>query len=179
MRNKEPKLLVGAHLMLALFFGGGLAPAAAQQDAAPAKPCSAPQADQFDFWLGDWDLSWGDGETGHNSIRRILGGCVIQERFEGSAQQPFHGTSVSVYDPQADLWRQTWVDDQGGYLDFTGGMQDGRMVLSRAATIKGKAVRQRMVFYNIAADSLDWDWEVSRDGGETWDLRWRIHYRRH
>lgn len=24
--------------------------------------------------------------------------------------------------------------------------------------------------------SLDWDWERSEDGGQTWQLLWRIHY---
>jgi hypothetical protein len=57
-------------------------------------------------------------------------------------------------------------------------MQDGRMILSRTGTVKGNTVDQRMVFYNIAADSFDWDWETSRDGGRTWELRWRIHYQR-
>jgi len=42
----------------------------------------------------------------------------------------------------------------------------------------GRPVKLRMVFYNIAADSLDWDWERSDDDGASWTLQWRLHYRR-
>ena len=34
--------------------------------------------------------------------------------------------------------------------------------------VQGKPRRQRMTFYNITQDSLDWDWEGSGDGGATW-----------
>jgi len=36
----------------------------------------------------------------------------------------------------------------------------------------------RMVFHDIARDSLVWDWELSRDGQRTWELLWSITYRR-
>ena len=46
-------------------------------------PCSAPEARQFDFWLGEWDLTWGKDGRGKNVITSIYDGCVIQERFDG------------------------------------------------------------------------------------------------
>ena len=36
----------------------------------------------------------------------------------------------------------------------------------------------RMVFRNITANSLDWDWQTSADGGKTWKDLWNIHYAR-
>jgi hypothetical protein len=27
------------------------------QQQAPEEPCSAPEASQFDFWVGDWELT--------------------------------------------------------------------------------------------------------------------------
>src|SRR5215207_11561691 len=30
------------------------------------KPCSAPQTSQFDFWVGEWNLSWKDSVRGMN-----------------------------------------------------------------------------------------------------------------
>jgi hypothetical protein len=36
-----------------------------------------------------------------------------------------------------------------------------------------------MVFYDIKKDSFTWDWEGTQDGGETWNLLWRINYTRH
>lgn len=150
----------------------------AQEGQEITKPCSAPEADQFDFWIGKWDLTWGEDGKGTNVVTREMNGCVIRENFEDPVS-PFRGMSVSVYHPTRKKWLQTWVDDSGGYLDFEGGFKDGKMTLSRTAALPdGTKRRQRMVFYNIDPNALDWDWETSEDGGKTWNLKWRIHYQR-
>lgn len=134
----------------------------------------------FDFWLGTWNLTWGTDGKGTNTVTRELGGKVIQERFDGRPSSPLVGLSVSTYDAKTDQWKQTWVDNSGSYLDFTGGLNpDGSMELWRGATDKaGEPILQRMLFYNIRADSLDWNWERSDDGGKTWKTLWKIHYER-
>jgi hypothetical protein len=86
--------------------------------------------------------------------------------------------SVSSWNPQLGRWQQTWVDNQGGYLDFVGGFEDGKMILSRETEREGKTILQRMVFENITENSLDWNWERSEDGGTTWTLLWHLLYTR-
>jgi len=130
---------------------------------------------QFDFWLGEWDVTWGEDGNGTNRIERILDGKIIQENF---IAPDLHGMSVSSYDPERQLWCQTWVDNNGTYLDFTGNFADDRMILSRDAIVRGEACKQRMVWYNIQGDGFDWNWERSNDGGNTWRVLWRIHYAR-
>ena len=103
------------------------------------------------------------------------GGCVVVERF---ASPDLEGMSVSTFDAEAGAWKQTWVDNQGGYLDFVGGYENGRMVLSRVALEGGKRVHQRMVWTNVTPDAFDWSWERSEDGGATWKVVWPIHYTR-
>ena len=36
---------------------------------------------------------------------------------------------------------------------------------------------QRMVWKDISANELDWNWEASSDGGEAWQVEWPIHYK--
>jgi hypothetical protein len=145
-------------------------------------PCSGPEWKQLDFWVGDWDLTWpatgpNPAGTGTNRITKILGGCVVQENFHGSGEPPLTGMSVSTFNPQLKKWQQTWVDDQGSYLDFTGQFENGEMTLSMERTNPaGKPVKLRMIFKNIRADSLDWSWEKSADSGKTWQVQWPIHY---
>jgi hypothetical protein len=129
---------------------------------------------QFDFWLGDWDVSW-DGGSGLNVVRSTYGGRVIEERFEGRPVG-LNGMSVSLYDPRRKVWRQTWVDDAGGYFALAGTFADGRMILETELPGAVEPLR-RMVFCNIRPDSLDWLWEGSGDG-TTWAPLWRIHYER-
>lgn len=149
--------------------------------AAQAAPCATPEARQLDFWLGEWNLTW-EGGRGTNSITRRFGNCVIQENFSGELDSgPFRGHSVSVYDERSEQWRQTWVDDRGGYLLFAGGFdEDGIMRLygEQAVLEDGRRRITRMSWLNVERDSLDWHWERSFDGGETWDLVWAIHYER-
>jgi Protein of unknown function (DUF1579) len=154
----------------------------------PPKRCDLPEQKQFDFWVGDWDLTTPGAKSGSvvrssNTIKRILGGCIVQENFVGSddpQQAPqLLGMSVSVFDPVSSKWKQTWVDNQGAYLDFTGEFKDSQMILSREATRPdGTTVLQRMVWKNITPNELDWSWERSKDNGKTWEVLWPVHYKR-
>jgi hypothetical protein len=89
------------------------------QQANVANPCTATQQKQLDFWIGEWDLTWpGDkpGEVMHgtNSIKGIMDGCVVQENFSAGESGHLHGTSVSTFDLRSGMWKQTWVDNEGG-----------------------------------------------------------------
>jgi hypothetical protein len=159
-------------------------PLAACAEANAPAPCSAPEAKQFDFWLGDWKVRWDatpGGEpagTGRNRVSKILGGCVVEENFSTDEAQALIGRSLSIWNPQRKRWLQTWVDNQGSYLDFTGEFADGRMILAREGIDRsGQKIRQRMVFENIAGERFDWRWESSGDGVE-WKLVWLLHYER-
>jgi hypothetical protein len=148
------------------------------QSPVPQKPCSAPEASQFDFWVGEWDLTWNDTITGTNVITKELDGCVIHENFSAPSNS-FKGKSYSVYNPKQGVWKQTWVDNQGSYLDFTGGLEGDKMILKRSFVgPMENTVIQRMVYFNISQDSLDWSWESSQDDGKTWKQNWLIHYKR-
>lgn len=130
---------------------------------------------QFDFWLGEWNCTWGDDGRGTNHVVRIMDGKIIQENFSAP---DLKGMSVSAYDAERNVWCQTWVDNSGSYLDFTGGFENGKMMLVRDAVVKGEKCKQRMIWYHIEADQFDWNWERSDDGGVNWRVLWQIHYKR-
>ena len=142
------------------------------------KPCSAPEFRQLDFWVGSWDLTWENDKKGTNTITRVLGDCVIMENFNGGDSMTLRGMSVSTYNTKIGNWYQTWVDNDGAYLDFVGGMQGDKMILSRTVTMEDKVLMQRMVFHDIKHESLIWDWQRSTDQGKTWENLWTINYRR-
>ena len=146
---------------------------------------AAQPADMFDFWLGDWQVSWknADGSVGkaRNHVSRILDGHVIEEQFEQDAADPaplLKGRSLSVRDP-AGLWHQAWADNQGGFFALTASADGDKRLFSTALKTVGSEVKgQRMVFHHITADAFTWDWEGTADGGKTWKLLWRLDYRR-
>jgi len=85
----------------------------------------------FDFWLGDWNLTWVDAEgqvnKGTNQIVRILDGKVIQENFSDE-KGSFKGMSLSVFNPDRKTWHQAWTDNQGGYFDFVGEVEGNKRI---------------------------------------------------
>ena len=146
----------------------------------PPKPFTAQQdgARQFDFWLGEWDCSWGDGPGGTNSVYLDLGDAVVVESFDGRPALDFQGMSFSVYDRTAHRWKQTWVDSDANYLDFVGRYEDGVMDLRRSAQVDGGTAVFRMRWFEIERKSLEWEYARSDDGGASWSPLWEISYRR-
>ncbi len=158
-------------------------PASAQAQA-QTPPCSGSEFRQMDFWVGAWDVEWEStpgipAGRGTNTITRQLGQCVIQEDFDGGPTTGgLVGRSVSLYDARAGSWRQTWVDNQGGYFALTGGPQsDGSFVLNNTR-ISESAPYLRMVFEDIGENGLTWRWQRSQDAGATWSDSWVIRYTR-
>lgn len=139
----------------------------------------------FDFWLGTWRVFYDQGEGvkeyGTNVIDKILDGTVVRENFEltSGGNAGFKGTSLSVFQPRFNRWKQAWVDNQGGYFDFEGEFTDDKRIFkTQIFGRQGKEIQQRMVFYDITQNSFTWDWEMSEDGGKSWRLNWRIFYQR-
>jgi hypothetical protein len=124
---------------------------------------------------------WSDA-IGSNHVVSVLNGCAVQENFTatgGTNGATWSGKSHSTWVASEKRWRQTWVDDSGSYLAFTGGMQAGEMVLvgePRPNGANGKVMR--MVFGEIGPSHIAWRWEASTDGEKTWRPMMTIEYTR-
>ena len=102
------------------------------QTASPPTPpppaCTGPEHRQFDFWVGEWTVTpTGKANVVASSlIEKLYGGCAVRENW-----MPLKGTAGgslnNYYDGQ---WRQTWVDAANSRVDFTGGLVDGKMVMT-------------------------------------------------
>ncbi len=135
----------------------------------------------LDFWLGTWEFTMRSRPTptaewtvskGINEVSRTMANKVILESFDSPGLK---GKSWSVFSAANKQWNQTWVDESGGYLTFTGG-PEGANFIFRTAEVNHQ--QSRMVFKNIKKDSFTWDWEGTKDGGKTWLLMLQIDYTR-
>ncbi len=104
---------------------GSAAPAAPQ---AQKPPCTDPAFDDFDFWVGDWDVYQADGKlAGTNSIRKEEYGCLLVERWVNAGG--ITGQSYNFVDLATGKWRQVWVS-AGATIDYAGGLDaNGAMAL--------------------------------------------------
>ncbi|TGY87644.1 hypothetical protein E5163_14520 [Marinicauda algicola] len=114
------------------------APALAQEEAseAPRGPqgCGAyPAHDDFDFWVGDWNVYGRDGRfAGQNFISRRSGGCLLLEEWFSAGGGD--GTSMNYVDPATGDWRQIWMS-ANLYIDYSGGLNAaGQMQLDGEIT---------------------------------------------
>lgn len=157
---------------------GALAGAQAQTAPPQPKPCTAPEYRQFDFWIGRWEVFGPQGrKAGDNVIEPIDGGCALQERWRG--QGGFTGTSLNAWDAQARVWRQHWVDNQGGVLRLAGRLEGGRMVLSGAEPHPdrpGAQRLQRITWTPLEGGAVRQLWEQSDDAGATWSVAFDGRY---
>jgi hypothetical protein len=155
--------------MMTVCFAVALQGAGEAQDKAKTPPCSEAEYAQFDFWIGEWRVTDPKGVfQGTNRIEKILGGCALQENWDGA--QGMRGHSYNAYAKRRDVWHQTWVDSNGTLLLLEGRFKDGRMVL-RGDTPgpEGKGtVNHEISWERLSGGRVRQIWRMSRDGGSSW-----------
>ncbi len=145
-----------------------------EDKAAAALP---PEARQFDFWLGNWNGVIAGSGSAPNSITAfgVGGGIAILESFAGGS-----GTSVSFYSVKDQKWYQTWFDSDQLLIEVTGEFQNGRMVLTgqETRTTTGAKLVGRESWFNISDNRYDFTYEVSPNGGQTFQTAFSARFTR-
>ena len=142
--------------------------------APPAPACQgSPGFDDFDFWVGEWDVYSTDGQErllGHNRITKHYGDCLVMEEWESAGGGG--GMSINYYNGVTGEWRQVWVSD-GYAIDYTGGLDaDGAMVLEghlfdyRQNTKSGF----RGIWTPLDDGSVIQHFDIHNGGNDTWTV---------
>lgn len=139
------------------------------QPSGPSERCADSHYRDFDFWLGEWRVQRPDGElAGRSRISRVFGGCAIREDYESPGG--YRGGSYNIYDVTTGGWHQTWVDNGGLHLRLDGGLEGESMILSGTRTNReGEEVTDRITWTPLDGGRVRQLWEISQDGGETWE----------
>ena len=133
-----------------------------------------PETHQLDFWIGDWDVTpWQAPPSsnprviGTNKIEPILEHCVLMENWTGGAGRA--GKSMNFWDRNRGQWRQIWVADGGGSLDYAGSFTGGAMRFEGwTLAPNGSRVLQKLTFFPISKDTVRQLFETSADSGKSW-----------
>jgi len=146
------------------------------------RPCAyAPENRQFDFWIGEWNVSSTQGATpaGSSKIELILDDCVIQENWS-SAGSPYTGKSYNIYNTALKRWEQYWVDSVGGNIFFYGGLKDGVMDYwtDEIPQPDGTKLKRHLQFFKLDPDTVRQFSQGSTDGGKTWHVEYDFTYAR-
>jgi hypothetical protein len=138
--------------------------------------CRAPGFREFDFWVGDWSITGGNGNpAGGSRITRDLGGCAVLELFQGGS-----GRSISRFDRRGGLWHQDYVDATGFTLRLFGGLSQGEMKMqdSVRAIPNGPALASRFTWTPNPDGTVRQVWNFSLDGGNSFFVNFNGLYAR-
>ena len=153
------------------------APSAPGAQGAGAPTCDGVEHRQFDFWLGEWEVTAPNGQpAGRNSITRELSGCVLHEHWTGAGGM--RGESFNTWDRTRKRWHQTWVSSTGNLLVLEGGIVGGAMQMTGESTSPKGTVLNRITWTPSPDGSVRQFWEASTDGGKTWQVAFDGRYRR-
>jgi hypothetical protein len=148
---------------------------AAQTAPAPPPDCKAPEYRQFDFWIGEWDVSIPAGPAGVNVITLEEDGCLVHEHWRDN--QGGTGQSFNFYNRQDRKWHPVWVASNGTVLDLIGEYRDGQLGFAgETLGPDGKRLRHELTFSVNPDSSVRQYWRTSADEGSSWQVIWDGRY---
>ena len=166
-RQHAASLVLAALVVGAIPAALAMVRAVAAAESAPPAPCSEPEARQFDFWLGEWEVHAKGKVVGHNRITRIHGGCTLLEEYD-TLPGRYEGRSFNYYDAADGSWHQVWVDSGGTRLHLRGGFADDRMIMAGERATADGPLTDRITWIDSLDGTVRQVWDQSRDGGVTW-----------
>lgn len=180
-------------ILLTLLLGVSAGLAASQPALSPAGSSSAgappqhPEQKFLEQLIGNWDVDYAiyddHGHVRHYvgavTYRWILAGAALQEIWtsdDGHGAEPY-ATTIEFFDPKRKSWTGVWIyPEQGMYYSVTGSEIDGRIVLTGDDQ---HGVLQRWSTGDMHGNSFDGRYDISKDGGKTWQLVGINHMHRH
>lgn len=158
--------------LLALVGAGALA--RAQTSPPPPPP---PEAHQFDFWLGEWEVTNPAGQrVGTSRVESVAGGRGLLEHWTGASG--LVGKSLNTWNAAQQRWQQFWVGGDGSVLELAGRFSEGRMVLAGESRGNERRTLERITWAPQPDGSVRQIWEQSADGGATWSVAFDGRYTR-
>ena len=155
-------------LLIFLCVGNALSQSTQTTKQSPCK--SRQELQQFNFWIGEWDVKQTGAEdgpsVGSSRIESFVDGCIILENWESPG---FTGKSWNFFDRGTNKWRQIWIDISGRKAEFSGEFKDKAMRFEGEAVLaNGNKVKNRMTFFLLDPDKVRQLAERTSDGGVTW-----------
>ncbi len=130
----------------------------------------------FDFWVGEWEVfsnSTTRQRAGTSSIQNVSGGCLILENWT-TWNGTYNGKSMNFYVPETGKWRQIWTDSGRNLSYFENGeYKDGAM---RFTTTTAQGQAGKLTFFNLGPNKVRQFYEVSADGGNTYQVGYDLIY---
>jgi len=180
-------------VMSVLWFGllciGAISARSSQDTPGQSQALDLSGLHDFDFLVGDWlvhskrlkerlagSREWISVE-GRISSRPLMDGYAnVDDSIFYLPDGPYRGVAPRAYDPRSGQWAIWWIDARNphGNLDppVKGRFVNGVGTFYAEDTLRGKPIKIRFTWSDIAANSARWEQAFSDDGGKTWEPNW-------
>jgi tetratricopeptide (TPR) repeat protein len=140
------------------------------------KPCMyLPEARQFDFWVGDWDVfNLAGQKVGTNLIQMFASGCGVMENWTDTVGGS--GKSINYYDAGTQKWYQHWIGSGGGALRYAGNFKENAMYFEGETVTNGTKTLNKLTFFKMDENTVRQLAESSTDEGKTWTVNYDFKY---
>ena len=161
--------------------------------AAPDPALAGNGVHDFDFLVGRWRVAHRRLKVrlaGNNDWETFGGTCAMRQILSGQGNIDdnvldlpsgrYEGVGLRLFDPKARTWSIWWIDGRSPGMDppVTGRFQSGVGEFFGDDVLRGKPVRVRYRWSDIAAASCHWEQALSADGEKTWETNWLMRFTR-
>ena len=186
---------LGAAAMLLALLAMPSATVRAQTALPASSACPDARSRQFDFWIGEWDVTnrhrrpesddpvWYDTGLATDRVEPVVGGCAIVEHWDGTLTfDRVVGFSVRAFDPRREVWDLVllWPSpNRPVFATFAGEFRHGRGEFNaESVDAHDRPQTTRLTFADVGPDALRWDLALSSDSGITWRTSWIMEFAR-
>lgn len=148
----------------------------------------------FDFLEGDWLVA-------HQRLKERLSGCTEWETFTGRCTLrktlgglgncddnvinlpggAYRAMTTRAFDPETRSWAIWWLDARWPHrvdAPMIGRFENGVGAFFCDDTLNGVPIRVRFLWTETHTAAPHWEQAFSADGGETWEVNWRMRFAR-
>jgi len=142
-------------------------------------PCCSEDHQQFDFWVGDWNVyDTAGNKVGENTIVKLEKECIISEHWRST--QGGTGRSYNFFNKTDSTWNQLWIDSRGNHLELKGNAGPNKMTLSSELIAGQKAdfYRNRITWTKNEDESVTQFWEILDTSDQVLSVAFKGIYRK-
>jgi hypothetical protein len=148
----------------------------------------------FDFLMGTWNVHHRRLKTrlaGDDTWQTFTGTCIAQPMLGGAGNVDdnvlhhpdgsYRALAVRSFDTATKLWAIWWLDARHPHqLDapVVGVFEDGVGSFYADDAFNGQPIRVRFQWRDTQTGSPAWEQAFSVDGGNTWEVNWKMRFER-
>lgn len=145
---------------------------------AQSEPCTDPASHDFDYMLGEWQVSVKDTVLAYSVFKKQYGNCTVQESYKEPGKYYFR-SSTATYNTIKGKWEVCTYDNKGEYYVFTGSMKGRDLILESEKQLNAtKKLYVQLVYTNIFENSFEVELRIAFDSTKTYKSFQKQQYKR-